>query len=73
MQNTTLNASKLRTAGIPRGSESPSPILGVGDKIGSGDTYIVENLLADDFVDIAFENLKREVHWHTMFHRGQSL
>ncbi|KAK0501052.1 hypothetical protein EDD18DRAFT_1307503 [Armillaria luteobubalina] len=70
MQTTELDASKPRTAGIPRGSESPSPILGVGDKIGSGDTYIVENLLADDLVDTAFERLKREVHWHTMFHRG---
>ncbi|KAK0479288.1 hypothetical protein IW261DRAFT_1480106 [Armillaria novae-zelandiae] len=62
MKTTKLDASKPRTAGIPRGSESSSPILGVGDKIGSGDTYIVENLLADDLVETAFEHLKREVH-----------
>ncbi|KAK0432489.1 hypothetical protein EV421DRAFT_1498518 [Armillaria borealis] len=70
MQTTTLDASKPRTAGIP---EDPSPILGVGDKIGSRDTYIIENLLADDLIDIAFENLKREAHWHTMFRRGSEV
>ena len=46
------------------------PVLGVGDEIGEGDTYLVENILPPELADVAFENLKKEVAWNVMHHRG---
>ncbi|THH14283.1 hypothetical protein EW146_g6026 [Bondarzewia mesenterica] len=47
-----------------------SPILGPGDNIGEGDTYLVLDVLPKELCDTAFENLRKEVKWHTMFHKG---
>ena len=46
------------------------PVLGVGDQIGEGDTYLVDNILPPELADVAFENLKKEVAWNVMHHRG---
>ena len=46
------------------------PVLGVGDKIGEGETYLVENVLPPELAEVAFENLMKEVAWNVMHHRG---
>jgi len=46
------------------------PILGIGDEIGEGDTYLLENVLPPELADVAFENLRKEVAWNVMHHRG---
>jgi hypothetical protein len=53
-----------------RSSKASVPVLGVGDKIGEGDTYLVENVLPPELADVAFENLMKEVAWNVMHHRG---
>ncbi|KIJ46464.1 hypothetical protein M422DRAFT_74902 [Sphaerobolus stellatus SS14] len=37
---------------------------------GEGDTYLVESLLPEDVAAKAFEQLKDEVQWQTMYHHG---
>lgn len=53
-----------------RSSKVLVPVLGVGDQIGEGDTYLVENILPSELAEVAFENLKKEVAWNAMHHRG---
>jgi hypothetical protein len=57
-----------------RSSKVSVPVLGVGhtvgDKIGEGDTYLVENVLPPDLAEVGFENLMKEVAWNVMRHRG---
>jgi hypothetical protein len=53
-----------------RNSKASVPILGVGDQIGEGDTYLVENILPRELAEVAFESLRKEVAWNTMHHRG---
>lgn len=53
-----------------RSSKVVVPVLGVGDWIGEGDTYLVENVLPPELADVAFENLQKEVAWNVMHHRG---
>ncbi|TFK38352.1 hypothetical protein BDQ12DRAFT_651297 [Crucibulum laeve] len=79
--NSTLNSSSSLPQAfhgkanrpVPR-PKHPKPIkapeLGPGDSIGAGDSYLVTNLLPDDLAETAFEMLKEEVRWETMFHRG---
>lgn len=45
-------------------------ILGSGDVIGEGDTELVLDLLPSDLANVAFDNLRKEVQWNTMIHRG---
>ncbi|PPR04678.1 hypothetical protein CVT24_011895 [Panaeolus cyanescens] len=46
------------------------PVLGVGDRLGAGDSYIVNDLLPSDIADNVFHKLKEEVKWQVMHHRG---
>jgi hypothetical protein len=57
----------------PRASEPGGPTLGVGDVLGAGDSYLVLDLLPEDLAEVAFEKLKSEVKWDTMYHRGVCL
>lgn len=50
-----------------------APVLGVGDSLGAGDSYLITDLLPPDLADVAFGRLKAEVQWQTMYHRGKSL
>jgi nicotinamidase-related amidase len=50
--------------------ESAAPVLGEGDKLGEGDSFILYNILPGDFAETVFEELKKEVSWRCMFHRG---
>jgi len=43
-----------------------------GDGLGAGDSHLVLNVLPDDLADVAFGNLRTEVKWDTMYHRGGS-
>ena len=54
----------------PRKFESSAPVLGENDRIGEGDSFMVCNLLPNELVQSAFERVKEEVRWRTMFHRG---
>lgn len=40
------------------------------DKIGEGDTSLVLDVLPPDLAETAFESLRKQVKWNTMFHRG---
>ncbi|RDB21861.1 DNA oxidative demethylase ALKBH2 [Hypsizygus marmoreus] len=48
----------------------PGPILGVGDTLGSGDSYLVEEILPQELAGVAFEKMLTEVKWTVMHHRG---
>ncbi|KAH7921691.1 hypothetical protein BV22DRAFT_1038344 [Leucogyrophana mollusca] len=50
----------------------PPPSLGVGDTLGEGDSWLVLDLLGPDpeSAKIVFEDLRKEVQWNTMHHRG---
>ncbi|KAF8966768.1 hypothetical protein BDZ97DRAFT_600839 [Flammula alnicola] len=50
---------------IPR-----APVLGVGDVLGAGDSYLVTDFLPPELADVAFEKMQAEVKWQTMHHRG---
>ena len=54
-----------------RSSKASAPILGVGDKIGEGDSYLVENVLPPELAEVVFEKLMKEVAWNVMHHRGK--
>lgn len=47
--------------------------LGVEDTLGDGDSSLVLDLLPPDLADIAFEKVRDEVGWDSMFHRGMLL
>jgi len=49
---------------------SKPAILHPGDKMGEGDSYLVLDSVPQDLADVAFDQLREEVHWRTMFHRG---
>jgi hypothetical protein len=49
------------------------PVLGVGDKIGEGDTYLVENVLPPELAEVMFEKLMKEVTWNVMHHRSHRM
>lgn len=51
---------------IPR-----TPVLGVGDVLGAGDSYLVTNMLPPELAEVAFERMKTEVGWKKMHHRGE--
>lgn len=44
--------------------------LGVGDTLGDGDSNLVLDLLPPDLAAVAFEKIRNEVAWDSMFHRG---
>ena len=45
--------------------------LGPGDVLDEGDTELVLDFLPDDLANTAFERMRAEVKWQTMFHRGE--
>jgi len=53
---------------MPR--HEPPPSLGVHDRIGEGDSRLVLGILPPDLADVAFDNLRKEVEWKVMYHRG---
>lgn len=44
--------------------------LGVGDQLGEGDSRLVLDILPEELGVAAFERVRDEVQWKTMFHRG---
>jgi hypothetical protein len=68
---TTSISSDATTFGN-RSSKVLVPVLGVGDRIGEGDTYLVENILPPELAEVVFEDLMNEVAWNVMHHRGSS-
>ena len=65
---TTINSTPETVA--QRSSKASAPVLGVGDKVGEGDTYLVENVLPPELAEVVFEKLMKEVAWNVMHHRG---
>ena len=45
--------------------------LAPGETIGEGDSYVQYDFLPPELADTAFDNLKKEVKWNTMMHRGK--
>ncbi|EEB89061.1 hypothetical protein MPER_12890 [Moniliophthora perniciosa FA553] len=62
----TFLQNKRRT----RAWESKAPVLGEGDSLGAGDSYLVENILGDELSSTSFSKVKGEVKWDVMHHRG---
>ncbi|KAF8346363.1 hypothetical protein F5887DRAFT_961522 [Amanita rubescens] len=62
--------STEHTANAKVKANKKPPELGVGDILGAGDSHLVADVLSPDLSDVAFERLKEEVKWSTMFHRG---
>lgn len=50
--------------------QAPPSSLGVGDKIGEGDSSLVLNVLPPELCDTAFKQIIDEVDWNVMHHRG---
>ncbi|KAG1729357.1 uncharacterized protein EDB91DRAFT_1159872 [Suillus paluster] len=46
------------------------PNIGVGDKIGEGDSSLVLDVLPPELCDTAFKQMIDEVDWNVMYHRG---
>lgn len=44
--------------------------LGVDDVLGEGDSRLVLEVLPNDLAEVAFERMREEVKWDTMYHRG---
>ncbi|KAG8839647.1 hypothetical protein FRC18_009577 [Serendipita sp. 400] len=42
----------------------------IGEKLGAGDSFLQLSILSEELEKEAFENLKREVQWKTMYHHG---
>lgn len=61
-------ATRRGTASTTKGS---APYLGVGDVLGTGDSYLVGGVLPNELADAAFEKMKTEVKWGMMHHRGE--
>ena len=55
-----------------RPRNAPPPSLGVGDRIGEGDSELVLDVLPPDLAEVAFENMRKEVAWNVIYHRGAS-
>lgn len=62
--------STEHTANAKVKANKKPPEFGVGDILGAGDSYLVADVLLPDLSEVAFERLKEEVKWSTMFHRG---
>ena len=45
--------------------------LAPGKTIGEGDSYVHYDFLPTELADKAFDNLKKEVKWNIMMHRGK--
>ena len=54
-------------------SKTAVPALGVGDKIGEGDTYPVENVLPPEPAEVVSTELTKEVAWNATRHVSSSL
>lgn len=50
--------------------DSKAPVMKAGDVLGEGDSKLVNNILPRFLSKVAFEKLKKEVVWRTMYHRG---
>lgn len=65
---TDSTASMLKgRKSLPTGS---STLMGPGDKIGTGDSRIIHNILTSPYRDEAFDVVRNEVDWQVMHHRG---
>ncbi|KAJ7441732.1 hypothetical protein FB451DRAFT_1298448 [Mycena latifolia] len=49
---------------------SHSVVLGAGDALGTGDSYLALNIVPPELADAAFERMREEVKWDVMHHRG---
>lgn len=50
--------------------QTAPPSVGVGDKIGEGDSSLVLDVLPPELCDTAFKQMIDEVDWNVMYHRG---
>ncbi|CAD0113004.1 unnamed protein product [Aureobasidium uvarum] len=48
--------------------QKSTTLLGADDKVGSGDSKILYNLLEPEATKVAFQDLFTEVHWQRMYH-----
>ncbi|KAH9981681.1 hypothetical protein BJV74DRAFT_778556 [Russula compacta] len=67
------NVPAAETSSAHRSSKAAPAVpvlLGSGDQIGEGDTYLVEDVLPPELAEVAFEKVLEEVVWNVMHHRG---
>ncbi|KAL9123666.1 MAG: hypothetical protein Q9217_006924 [Psora testacea] len=66
----TRSSSDPQSSSRDRAAKTRANILGPRDLVGSGDSKIVYDFLGTDTADWAFNQLRKEVDWQTMGHRG---
>ena len=66
------NLSSRRRNADDSHNRKQAPTLGPGDRIAEGDTELLLDILPPDLANVAFENLRNEVQWNVMHHRGTS-
>ncbi|KAK6003857.1 hypothetical protein QM012_008707 [Aureobasidium pullulans] len=64
----TVPASPKRVSRKLQMRQKNSTLLSSNDKIGSGDSRILYDLLEPEAADVAFQDLFSEVHWQRMYH-----
>ena len=70
IQKKTYDNPRIEVGRPPRKMRNVPTMLKEGDVMGEGDTKLVNGILPSELGDVAFEQLKREVRWRTMLHRG---
>jgi hypothetical protein len=74
-QLVSIKMSQISTPATSAAKEAPKWKRGAqyikpGEELAAGDSGLTLNILPEDLEAVAFENLKREVQWKTMYHHG---
>jgi hypothetical protein len=64
--STPTTSTAKETPKWKRGTQYIKP----GEELAAGDSGLTLNILPEDLEAVAFESLKREVQWKTMYHHG---
>lgn len=74
LQSSAGSNARLAATNAKGGNSHRNPkllnVLGVGDTLGAGDSKLVLDILPKDLAMVAFENMRKEVAWNSMYHRG---
>lgn len=65
----TQPATPEGTSGTPRWKKNTEYVQ-PGEVLGAGDSSLTLDLLPPQLEAVAFDNLKKEVEWKTMYHHG---
>jgi hypothetical protein len=55
--------------GVPKWKRNTDHVQ-PGDTLGTGDSFLSLDVLSSQLASVAFDNLRKEVQWKTMYHHG---